>query len=157
MIKNPIIHFIDFQKTLQDLKDSSNNGNSYLETIDYLIKNGLYINLQDEKGWSVLTYAIANNSTPELIKAIIDSGINLDLKDEHGWTHVMHAAALQDFETLKYLLKFNPDLTIKDNEGSTVLDKMRSFDLKTYKFLRIHQERQKLKIYNHSVNKIKVL
>ena len=96
---------------------------SDIEIIELLIKSGADTNLIDNNlGISPLLVAYGRFDT-DILKLILDNGANIDFKNEYyGGVTVLMKACLDEVIFIKTLLEYNPDLSITNNSGETVLD-----------------------------------
>jgi ankyrin repeat protein len=58
----------------------------------------------------------------EIVKLYWTDEINIDWQDSNGMNLVMTACLFGHIEIVKHLLKYGPDLTIKNMKEQTVLD-----------------------------------
>jgi ankyrin repeat protein len=59
----------------------------------------------------------------QALDALLKKGAGLDLTEEtHGWTALVYAIWSGDLGTLKTVLEYYPDASIKDQNGRTALD-----------------------------------
>ena len=80
------------------------------------------INIQTNKGWTALVYAIIFSAPPESIELLLRYGANPnDVMDQKG-TSVLHFAAYQGNEkVINVLLNASADINIQDNDMVTPL------------------------------------
>lgn len=102
------------------------------EILKLLIKAGLNINVTDKKKRTELHNSIILTETV-VVSTLLENGINIDAVDCKGRT-ALHYAVKDEYEvnkngrvelnltTIKTLLKYNPDNTIKDNKGKLAID-----------------------------------
>ena len=80
------------------------------------------LNASAENGQTPLMFA-ADDMNPETIRALLKKGVSIDVAEKvHGWTALIYAIWSGDEKSVKSLLEYYPDLSIKDNEGRTALD-----------------------------------
>jgi ankyrin repeat protein len=99
--------------------------------IQLLLENGADINARDRDGKTVLHHAIEDRyqrcNTIPVIEYLLQSGADINAQDEKGFTPLM--VALDSFFVCKephiaLLLRYNPDVMIKDKEGRTAVSYM---------------------------------
>ena len=91
--------------------------------VEFLIKNGTDLNVQDFEGKTVLHYAVINKLF-QIVYSLISHKINVNLQDHNGKTALHYA--MSDglyFPGMVRLLIDESDvnINIKDNEGNTAL------------------------------------
>lgn len=93
-----------------------------LTVLTKFIQAGLNVKLLGEDGQNILHYA-ARYEKLEIIKYILDSRlIDINDTDKYRNTPVHHACSLRKLESLKVLLKYDPDITIRNIEGLNCLE-----------------------------------
>lgn len=90
------------------------NLKSYLEKGD--------INIVNERGMSLLHYAIVFNNT-EIFNLLLENYIDINIKDNHGDTPAHYCVINNRMGFLKTLIRHDCDLSIKNNDGHTPLFK----------------------------------
>jgi ankyrin repeat protein len=97
-----------------------------MEVIKCLLENGADINVRDKYGKTALHHVIEEICPKEnpltLIECLLQNGANINAQDEEGFTPLLRA--IYDFKLLTIdeslivlLLRYNPDVTIKDKRG----------------------------------------
>lgn len=93
--------------------------------VETLIQSGANLNQQDKIGYTALHFAAQEGNT-SVVKLLLEKSANPNLTDNHGntaaWVTIMNWKAGKNFETLKLLVKFKTDLSIKNNAGHCTLD-----------------------------------
>ena len=88
-----------------------------------LIARNIDVNHKDVNFQTPLHYA-ANNKETALAELILNSGGNLNIEDKYGnqplWTAVFNAKG--DYEIVKLLMNFKPDVNHKNLHGKSPLD-----------------------------------
>ena len=126
-----------------------NNLGKVNEVLDKLKEHKEHVNINTklDNGWSLLHYAIINDSDVEIIKLLVNKGANIDAEDLKGRTPIHYAkvknnteilnwlkekkeesnknlliaAGEGDIEGVKSALKAGADVDAKDKEGNTAL------------------------------------
>ena len=96
-----------FSNNIRALRD-------YLETGD--------VNIVNERGMSLLHYAIVFNNT-EMFDLLIDNYINVNIQDNHGDTPAHICVVNNKLGFLKSLIRHKADLSLRNNDGETPLFK----------------------------------
>ena len=91
------------------------------------IQAGLNVKLRGKDGQNILHYAVRYEKL-EIVKYILDSQlIDINDTDTNINTPVHHACSLGKLESLKVLLKYDPDVTILNKEGLDCLGVVDSY------------------------------
>ena len=94
------------------------------DTALFLIENGIDVNLVDEDKQTALHY-VCNYPNIEVAKSILDHGGNINKRDKYGnnalWTAVFNCKG-RYYEMVELFMKYNPDVTTKNNAGRSPLD-----------------------------------
>lgn len=117
----------------------SNNYNAlreYLETGD--------VNVVNERGMSLLHYAIVFNNT-EMFDLLIENYINVNIQDNFGETPAHVCVVNNKIGFLKSLIRHGADLTIKNKDGMTPLFKACTLGREAMVYLLL--ESQSLNLY----------
>lgn len=96
-----------------------------VSAINALITHGANVNSQTPNGLTPLHFACQLSASDNIIEQLLKNGANINARTKVGRTPVMLCAI--DFEHIQTLLKYQPDLTLKDHEGNTALDLAISF------------------------------
>ena len=75
--------------------------------VQMLLAAGAKVNLKDDKGRTVLNYAIGNS--PEIFQALLDAGTNPNTEDSSGRTPLSYAAERDNPKVVKLLLAAKAD------------------------------------------------
>jgi ankyrin repeat protein len=95
-----------------------------VEAIDFLLRHGANVNLQNHQGYTPLMLAVsAAQASDETLDALIGAKANINIRDHHGDTALIHAAKNfpADLSALERLVKAGADLNLKNNAGETAL------------------------------------
>ena len=85
--------------------------------IEFLLLNGADVNIQDAGGATVLIESDDIN----IIKVLLKYNANVNLQDDEGYTAIMYASLYNYVDYAKLLIP-QSDLTLRNNDGDTVLD-----------------------------------
>ena len=66
------------------------------------------------------------------IKPLMKAGADINTTNKQGHTSIMIAARLENMRTLKELLRYNPDLTLRTDKGEDVFDITNSAEVRKY-------------------------
>jgi autotransporter strand-loop-strand O-heptosyltransferase len=115
-LKNAIIDIAGGITSVNDVKDYLYS----LPSIDFLIKNGVPINLTDMEGDSFITSATQRENTP-LVAALIDRNIDINHCNNFGNCPLHIAIERNNSELVQLLLKHNSDINIKNSGNQSPL------------------------------------
>ncbi len=87
--------------------------------IDYFIKNGVDINLQDDAGISPFMYAAASNNL-NIVKHLYKDLKNINVKNETGQTALTMAISRNTADVVEFLLENNANASIIDINGNSL-------------------------------------
>ncbi len=86
------------------------------------IGQGVDVNSLTDDGWTALHFA-AYKGFEDIVKALIKAGVNIDIQGKIYNRTALHYAVHQDnLAIVKIILAYNPDLSLTDKGGETVLD-----------------------------------
>jgi ankyrin repeat protein len=135
------------EKSVKLLKMVESRHFANIEEIKALVFTGADVNYADENGVTVLMHAAYHGvDAVKLMKLLIEHGADVNAQDNKGQTPIMFAATnyisrfqslvsvgLQlffikrpDVSDLRLLFDSGADLNIRDNEGRTVMDRVRT-------------------------------
>ena len=88
------------------------------DIVEFLINEGIDINLKDSGGNTALHYLCDDNSTDynevfKLIKILLDKGANINMQNKKGHTPLINATAKSNgqwFDIFRLLLEHNPNI-----------------------------------------------
>ena len=99
------------------------------DIVEFLINEGIDINLKDSGGNTALHYLCDDNSTDynevfKLIKMLLDQGANINMQNKKGHTPLINATAKSNgqwFDIFRLLLDYNPDIYIQNKAGMSCI------------------------------------
>jgi ankyrin repeat protein len=110
---------------------SFEDGNNYtlLHSLSMQDDTGLFdfptkdinYNVQTVDGTVPLQISIMTHSFNTAIY-LLKNGANINYQDRHGESVVFWAVRINDIELLEILLRFNPDLSLRNNKGESIYD-----------------------------------
>lgn len=90
----------------------------------FLINSGIDVNIINENRQTALHY-ICNYPNIEVAKAILEHGGDINKRDKYGnnplWTAVFNCKG-RYYDMVELFIKYNPDVTTKNNAGRSPLD-----------------------------------
>jgi len=96
--------------------------NGHYEAVVRLVEKGAGIDLVDKGGYTAMMLAASNNFH-QIVEYLVNRGANINhVEHTHGWNALIWAAKRGHVQTVKVLLKHQPDKNIKDNVDKTALD-----------------------------------
>ena len=81
---------LEDEKVPSALLQAAHDGN--FEKIEQALENGEDINITNEDGWTVASFAV-NSGNPGLLRFVIEKGVDLNIQDSRGYTPLMMAAS----------------------------------------------------------------
>ena len=91
------------------------------EFIKYLIGQGADVHALNKHNLSALVPAIINSNL-DIINTLLAAGINIDIKEKISGNTAMHFAVTENNDRIiKLLLQYQPDISLVNNMGYTVL------------------------------------
>ena len=95
--------------------------NEDIDIIELLLSYQALIDQQDKLGNTALFYA-ASRGLYSSVEVLLEHGANPDMKNRQGVTPMMVGATSRDTSIVELLLNANPDLTLSDYTGRSVLE-----------------------------------
>ncbi|OPY88985.1 MAG: Ankyrin repeats (3 copies) [Smithella sp. PtaU1.Bin162] len=95
---------------------------------DYLLKNGVYIDAEDNCGETALHKAYSR----EITELFLRNKADVNAKSKKGYT-ALHCAICKDGENIMLLLEAGADINARTNEGETPLDLINEMKFLGYK------------------------
>lgn len=92
--------------------------NDYLDIADYLIEHGADVNVKDDQGETILSWASLNGHD-NYVKYLIKNHANLNLQNNDGETALMKATLNEKKEVVHLLLESGADPDIKNNSSNS--------------------------------------
>ena len=86
-----------------------------LASVKWVLSRSVDLNFRDDEGYTPLLSALERERPEkyEILQLLIDSGAPLNKKGVNDWTPLHMAAAREDIEALKLLIKNGADLSIR--------------------------------------------
>ncbi len=114
---------------LYSLLHLSISGKNY-DIAMFLLKNGIDVNIQDDRGQTALQYACEDHNE-EICAEILKRGYDISLRDSYGnnalWTAVFNCGG-KYYDIVKLILKYAPDKEGKNNAGRSPIDLAKQFN-----------------------------
>lgn len=112
---------------------ATSKNTEYLNTIKNIMLKKDFNNLiikKDKNGRSILHSSVLYDGDISVLEWILDNKIYINEKDIEGKTALHYAINIRNWKALIFLISKGGDLTIKDNNNSTVEDRiLENFDL----------------------------
>eukprot|EP01084_Bolivina_argentea_P278850 476579_1 len=109
-----LLHFCMFgKKRCQMLMKDKAQNFKHMQIINWLLQNGLNINIQNKWGYTVLYESIMNNPDIQLATYLLNHGADVNMKNIFGSTALLSSVLNGDINIIKLLLKYNGDPRIK--------------------------------------------
>ncbi len=107
----------------------------YSEVVELLIKGGADVNQQVHK-----TVVFVKQIRTPMVKAfenkhfkvlelLLAAGADINVRDEKGRTILMKASESGDAEMVEFIMKYKPDLTLRDNSRKTAEDVAKNIEI----------------------------
>lgn len=93
---------------------------SNLETLDWLIREGVAINARDDGGYTAL-FEAAERQDQSLVRLLLDHGADVNARSYWGSTALFNAATWHKPQIVRLLLDYGADANAQCNDGSTPL------------------------------------
>ena len=101
-----------------DITIAASEGN--LDSVNYLVRTGTYINTKNELGNTALHCAVASKQVP-VMRYLIDYGANTEEKNNKGMTPLLIAVSFNMREIVIFLLSKHVNIDAQDKRGFTGL------------------------------------
>lgn len=99
-------------------------------SVEWMLSKKVDLNFRDEEGYTPVLAAIERESPDkyEILELLLRAGASVNLKGVNDWTPAHMAAARDDVEALKILLRHGADLTIRTeiDDYATPLEEART-------------------------------
>lgn len=95
------------------------------EIVPKLIARGANVNAKNNKGETALFML----NHPKTLVELLTHGANINIQDNNGNTALMSSIRDRLIDHFVILMKYNPDLTLKNNDGFTALDIAKEDDI----------------------------
>lgn len=119
-------------------------GGHHWDTVNFLLDEGIDINLKDKEGNTALHYMVDHmefnyEEGMKVIKRLLDMGADVNEPDKNGTTPLMEATAKtiqkEGFDRWKLFLQYNPDIYKEDADGYSCYSMAKEYcDPKTCNF-----------------------
>lgn len=119
-------------------------GGHHWDTVNFLLDEGIDINLKDKEGNTALHYMVDHmefnyEEGLKVIKRLLDMGAEVNEPDKNGTTPLMEATAKtiqkEGFDRWKLFLQYNPDIYKEDADGYSCYSMAKEYcDPKTCNF-----------------------
>jgi len=93
---------------------------SNIETLGWLISEGVAIDARDNEGSTALSQAPVYKN-PQIVRFLLDHGADVNARDNWGRTALFGAAEWHKPQNVRLLLDHGADVHVRDNDGSTPL------------------------------------
>ena len=143
----------DVKKYVDKLLWVAINGDN-TEIIQYLVENGANVNAKNNKGKTLLMYAIFNRANIKIVECLVENGANVNAKDNKGNTPLKYAVEKSKevdanekdkiVKIIEYLVGEGADINAKDNKGNTPLDCITNGNLKIIQCLLKHDAKESI-------------
>jgi len=90
------------------------------ETVRILLKYGADLGCRDDKGWTLLHYAIREGNT-EMLDIFLRKGMDINAKDKYGYTPLHWAVTNKDKKMVEALVCRGADVNARNLQGNTPL------------------------------------
>ncbi|XP_072257312.1 transient receptor potential cation channel subfamily A member 1-like [Pyxicephalus adspersus] len=136
-----------------------------LECLDYILSNGLDVNICDKRGNSALHVAALHIESYEIMKLLLSFGAQVNLTNHDGITPVFNTVFASNFHGAKLLIDCGASLKHQDNEGLTAFDHVKNtddwiecgiFSNEINELLRAYNLRQCVQMVREVANKMKM-
>jgi ankyrin repeat protein len=98
--------------------------------IEWMLEKKAELNFRDEEGYTPVLAAIERKGTDkhEILEMLLRAGASANLKGINDWTPAHLAAARDDVEALKILIRYGADLTVRTDidDYATPLEEART-------------------------------
>jgi len=92
-----------------------------VDVLDFLVKNGLNINIKIDARGSMPIHLAALAGNVETVKWLLDNGAKIDARSGKNETPLQMAASKGNVDVIRYLRKQGANVNVKDNNGFTPL------------------------------------
>ena len=89
-----------------------------VQVINFLIKHGANVELQDKDGRTALHHAVGNYET---VRCLIENGANVNATTNDNCTPLMIASKYDDLRVINLLIKHGANVELQDKDGRTAL------------------------------------
>lgn len=103
---------------------------NYIKAADFLISSGADKNAKEDLGLTPLMIAARNGDEySDMARMLLAKGVDINAQNNTGWTALMICCQYKSVKIADEILSRGPDLTLKTEEGSTVLAIAKMYEL----------------------------
>ena len=116
----------------------------HIETMKFLLDNGVNIEEKDIRGDTLLIHA-SWSGRYEMLRVLIEKGANIEAKDSYGNTPLINASMTRSYQNMYFLLENGADIKVRNNNGNTFTSFLdHDQKRKVEEFMKDIEERKKL-------------
>jgi ankyrin repeat protein len=125
---------------------------SSVAVVKSFIEKGLDLNCCDEENKQTALMVAAGSGNILVLLFLLESGADKNKVDVRGNSALMHAAYSKQWKTVEELLKFNPDIFIKNKRGmNALMFSCQAGDVSAFRLLHPHYEKNNSAINNKTI------
>ncbi|MCQ2966563.1 MAG: ankyrin repeat domain-containing protein [Alphaproteobacteria bacterium] len=99
----------------------SDDADDINDDIDFLVENGLDINVRDQYGRTALMYALETKKSPKVIHKLLDLGADINAKNNGKITVLNYAVKYEDENIIQRIIDLGANLNERNGLGYTAL------------------------------------
>ncbi|XP_040200122.1 serine/threonine-protein phosphatase 6 regulatory ankyrin repeat subunit B-like [Rana temporaria] len=150
---------------LLDMVCNKDDKKNNLESVEYLLSNGLDVNICDKRGDSVLHLAALQIKSYEIMKLLLSFGAQVNLTNHDGITPLFNTVFASNFHGARLLIDCGASLKHQDNEDQTAFDHVKNtedwiecgiFSNEINDLLRAYDLRKSVQLVRQVANKVKM-
>ncbi len=89
------------------------------DMVELLLAKGAKINAREDRGWTLLHYAVGGSN--DVMELLLAKGAEINARNDYGWTPLHRAAYWGEKRNAECLLAHGADVNAKDHHGKTPL------------------------------------